>query len=57
MKLSAKGGQIVGKFKLLYTEELSDYDSARKRGKYLKSGQGREFLSSLYPATGPAFGG
>jgi putative endonuclease len=46
-----KGGQIIGKFKLLHTEELSDYDSARKREKYLKSGQGREFLNRLSPDT------
>jgi putative endonuclease len=52
-----KSAQLVGQFKLLHTEEFSDHVSARKRGKFLKSGQGREFLSRLYPATGPASGG
>jgi len=54
---STKGGQIIGQFKLLHTEEFPDYTSARKREKFLKSGQGREFLSSLNTATGPASGG
>ena len=54
---NTKGGQAIGEFQLLHTEEFPDYTSARKREKFLKSGQGREFLSSLYPATGPASGG
>ena len=54
---STKGGQIIGQFRLLHTEEFPDYTSARKWEKLLKSGQGREFLSSLYTATGPASGG
>jgi len=52
-----KGGQIIGRFRLLHTEEFPDYASARRREKFLKSGQGREFLSNLYPATRPASGG
>ncbi|MBW8041532.1 MAG: GIY-YIG nuclease family protein [Planctomycetes bacterium] len=52
-----KGAQVIGKFRLLYTEKLPDYSSARKRGKFLKSGQGREFLNGLYPDTGSAYGG
>ncbi|MGA2915877.1 MAG: GIY-YIG nuclease family protein [Sedimentisphaerales bacterium] len=52
-----KSAQIIGQFKLLHTEEFGDYISARKREKYLKSGQGREFLDKLYPATGSACGG
>jgi len=52
-----KSAQVIGQFKLLHTEEFSDYKSARKREKYLKSGQGREFLGELYPATGSACGG
>jgi putative endonuclease len=53
----AKSAQVIGPFKLLHTEKFPDHISARKREKFLKSGQGREFLSRLYPATGPAFGG
>jgi putative endonuclease len=52
-----KGAQIIGSFTLLHTEEFPDYSSARKREKFLKSGQGREFLNRLYPAAGPALGG
>ena len=54
---STKGGQVIGQFRLLHTEEFPDHASARKREKFLKSGQGRDLLSSLYPATGPASGG
>jgi putative endonuclease len=54
---STKGGQIIGQFRLLHTEEFPDYTSARKREKFLKSGQGREFLNSRYPGTGSASGG
>jgi len=54
---NTKAGQVIGEFKLLYTEDFPDHVSARKREKFLKSGQGREFLSHLYPATGPASGG
>jgi putative endonuclease len=52
-----KSAQVIGPFKLLHTEEFPDHISARKREKFLKSGQGREFLNSLFPATGPASGG
>jgi putative endonuclease len=52
-----KGAQVIGQFKLLHTEEFPDHVSARKREKFLKSGQGREFLNSLYLGTGPACGG
>ena len=51
-----KGSQVIGSFKLIYKEEFPDYVSARKREKFLKSGHGREFLSCLYSATGPASG-
>jgi len=54
---NTKGGQIIGQFRLLHAEELPDYTSARKREKFFKSGQGREFLSSLYPATVSASSG
>jgi putative endonuclease len=52
-----KSAQVIGRFQLLHTEEFPDYNSARKREKYLKSGQGREFLGKLYSATGSASGG
>jgi len=52
-----KGSQVVGKFKLLHTEEFLDHIAAREREKFLKSGKGREFLNRLYPATGSAYGG
>ncbi len=52
-----KAGQIIGQFKLLHSEELIDYVSARKKEKFLKSGQGREFLNQIYLTTGPASGG
>jgi putative endonuclease len=54
---NTKSAQIIGSFKLLHTEEYPDHIAARKREKFLKSGQGREFLSRLYPATVPAFDG
>jgi putative endonuclease len=53
---NTKGGQVIGDFQLLHTERREDYDSARKREKYLKSGAGREWLKRRYPRTGPAFG-
>jgi putative endonuclease len=52
-----KAGQVIGNFKLLHTEQCPDYKSAREREKFLKSGQGREFLSRLYQPTGSASGG
>ena len=54
---NTKSSQIIGRFKILHTEAFPDHRSARKREKFLKSGQGREFLNTLYPATGPASGG
>ncbi len=53
-----KGGQILDPFKLLHTEEFVDYSSARVRKKYLKAGQGREWLDGLQASrTRPASGG
>ena len=34
---------------LIYTETHPDWESGRKREKYLKSGVGKEFLKSLVP--------
>ena len=36
-------------WKILYTELQPDWEAARKREKYLKSGIGKEFLKSLVP--------
>jgi putative endonuclease len=44
-----KGGQIIGKFNLLYTETYSDHRAARVREKFLKSGKGRDWLNDKYP--------
>jgi len=40
----SKGSQIIGDFKLLHTEKFPDHGSARKRERFLKSGQGRKWL-------------
>ena len=46
----SKGGQILGQFRLLHTEEFADYTSARTREKFLKSGQGRKWIKTvLFP--------
>jgi putative endonuclease len=37
-----KGSQVLGQFVVLHTEEYAGYKSARKREKFLKSGQGRK---------------
>ena len=52
-----RGGQVIGSFLSLHSEEHADYVAARKREKFLKSGQGREFLNTQYPRSGPASGG
>jgi len=46
---STKCGQLLGEFFVLHTEEEQGYPEARKREKYLKSGQGREWLMTKYP--------
>jgi putative endonuclease len=52
-----KGGQIIGSFDLLLTECYEDYTQARCREKFLKAGQGREWLNSIDTRTRPASGG
>ena len=42
-----KAGQLLHDFCVLHTEELGDYATARARERYLKSGQGREWLDEL----------
>jgi putative endonuclease len=49
-----KGGQIIGEFRLILTENYPDYSSARKREKYLKSGQGRQWIQDNLSETRPA---
>ena len=46
---SSKGSQIIGEFKLIHTESFADYGLARVREKFLKSGQGREWLKRVRP--------
>jgi putative endonuclease len=53
----SKGSQVIGEFFLLHTEEFADHSSARTREKYLKSGQGREWLDELESQSEPATGG
>jgi putative endonuclease len=50
---SSKGGQIIGDFELMHSEEFSDYSSARKREKFLKSGQGRKWIKESLIKHGP----
>ncbi len=52
-----KGGQVIGDFKVLLTEEYPDYTTARRRERFLKSGQGREWLDAFEAESGPAYGG
>jgi len=44
-KKQSAGSRALGKFKLIHTEEFSEYSLARKREKFLKSGQGREWVN------------
>jgi len=54
---ATKGGQVVGEFELLHSEEFADYQAARIREKFLKSGQGRRWIKENIPETRPAGGG
>ncbi len=51
---SSKAGQIIGEFEVLHTESFPDYQTARVREKFLKSGQGRVWLDLQYPRSRPA---
>jgi putative endonuclease len=51
---ATKCGQVIGEFELIYTEEFADYTSARKREKFLKSGQGRKWIKENNSETRPA---
>ena len=50
----SKGGQLLGEFALVLTEEYADYSSARSREVFLKSGQGRQWLDSILKRPEPA---
>ena len=50
---ATKGGQLLGEFRLLYSEQYADYSSARERERYLKSGKGRKWLDDLEAGHGP----
>jgi len=52
-----KGGQVIGEFTVLHTETYTDHKSARKREKFLKSGQGRKWLDKFESQSEPAKGG
>jgi len=52
-----KAGHILRDLVLLHTEEFADHASARKREKFLKSGQGRKWLDDLEGKSWPAEGG
>jgi putative endonuclease len=54
---SSKGGQLIGDFELIHTEEFDDYSSARRREIFLKSGQGRKWINDSVMKTRPAKGG
>jgi putative endonuclease len=54
---STKAGQLLGDFELIYRESFPDHSSARKRERFLKSGQGRKWLGDLQRRSGPAGGG
>ena len=52
-----EGGQVIGEFRGIHTEQLPDYKKARRREKFLKSGQGRKCLKERCGGTRPAAGG
>jgi putative endonuclease len=51
-----KGGQILGDFSVVHTEEFPDHRTAREREKFLKSGLGRKWLDELEVRSQPAKG-
>ena len=53
---NSKAGQILGPFKLLHTENFSNYSEARRQEIFYKSGKGRALLNQMYPRTGLAQG-
>ena len=55
--IRSKGSQVIGDFIVLHTEQYTDHKSARKREKFLKSGQGRKWLDEFESESEPAKGG
>jgi putative endonuclease len=53
----SKGGQLLDEFSVLHTEKFEDYEEARDRERFLKSGQGRKWLDELEIKSEPAGGG
>ena len=53
---ATKGGQLLGDFVVLFTEQFPDYKTARERERFLKSGQGRKWLDEVESGTQPASG-
>jgi len=49
-----KGSQLLDEFFVLHKETFSDYKSARRKEKFLKSGQGRRWLDELEIESEPA---
>ena len=45
---TSKGGQLIGEFELILTEQYPTYSTARDREKFLKSGQGRQWLEEVF---------
>ena len=45
-----KAGQLLKDFVVLHTETFKDHTEARRREKWLKSGQGREWLTARCPS-------
>jgi predicted GIY-YIG superfamily endonuclease len=54
---ATKGGQIIGDFSVLHTEQFPNHETARQREKFLKSGQGRKWLDGLDCESQSARGG
>jgi putative endonuclease len=50
----SKGSQVLGEFVVLHTEEYANHKLARKREKFLRSGQGRKWLDTLELKLEPA---
>ncbi len=46
-----KGSQLIGDFRMIYTERHESYAEARDREKFLKSGKGRAWLLRIIPRT------
>jgi putative endonuclease len=53
----SKGGQLLGDFVVVHTEDFPDHGTARQREMFLKSGQGRSWLDKYLPQSESAGGG